>query len=76
MASVNPKAIEVFETDGLAGDYAQPGGGVLNSATVANNPTETRSKTAKDFIDVQRVLHGSIGGTGAMDIRVSTPESA
>lgn len=75
MASVNPKASKVFETDGLAGDYAQVGG-VTNTAGVANNPTDTRSKVAKDFIDDQSVLRTEESGSLKWDdIRRATPES-
>ena len=68
-------AKKVFETDGLAGDWAQPGG-VQNADVYEPIPNryEKRSKTAKDFNDYQRVNYTDIAGTGETNVNRVAPE--
>jgi hypothetical protein len=70
---------KVLETDGLAGDWAQPGG-VLNTDQVTPKTRgEQRSRVAKDYIDDQKVFENdelAPAWPQTRDVRRSTPESA
>jgi hypothetical protein len=69
-----------FDTDGLAGDWAQPGG-VANTDTYRppSQRGEQRTRVAKDYIDDQAVLENdelAPAWPQTRDVRRSTPESA
>jgi hypothetical protein len=66
---------KTFETDGLAGDYAQVGGVGNTDQVTPKTRGEKRSRVAKDYIDDQSVLRTSTQGTAEDSVTRSTPEA-
>jgi hypothetical protein len=68
-----------FETDGLAGDWAQIGGVGNTDTPTPKTRGEQRSRVAKDYIDDQAVFENdelAPAWPQTRDTRKSTPESA